>query len=62
VVELRAPASTDDLRAHVANALAGYKVPKFVEVVDELPRLPNGKVMKRFLREQAWTGEDRKIG
>jgi long-chain acyl-CoA synthetase len=62
VVELRAGVSPDDLRLHVAAVLADYKVPKHVEIVDELPRHPNGKVMKRLLREQAWAGEDRKIG
>ena len=29
--------------------------PRF-ELVDELPRDPNGKVLKRLLREQAWAG------
>jgi long-chain acyl-CoA synthetase len=62
VVELRSPASADDLRSHVAQTLADYKVPKHVEVVDELPRLPNGKVMKRMLREQAWAEQEHKIG
>ena len=42
--------------------LADYKVPASVELVDELPRNPNGKVMKRWLREQAWAGHDRQIG
>ena len=27
-----------------------------VEFVDSLPRAPNGKVLKRLLREQHWTG------
>jgi long-chain acyl-CoA synthetase len=62
VVELRSPASADALRSHVAQTLADYKVPKHVEVVDELPRLPNGKVMKRVLREQAWAEQEHKIG
>jgi long-chain acyl-CoA synthetase len=62
VVELRAAATVEALQSHVASALADYKVPKQFEVVDELPRHPNGKVMKRWLREQAWVGEDRKIG
>jgi long-chain acyl-CoA synthetase len=62
VIELRATVEPDDLRSHVAASLADYKVPKQIEIVDELPRHPNGKVMKRVLREQAWAGEDRKIG
>jgi acyl-CoA synthetase (AMP-forming)/AMP-acid ligase II len=31
--------------------LARFKVPKYVEFVDELPRNPSGKVLKRELRE-----------
>ncbi len=62
VVELRSPVAVGELQAHVAASLADFKVPKQFEIVDELPRHPNGKVMKRLLREQAWVGEDRKIG
>ena len=51
-----------ELQAFVQERLADYKVPADVELVDELPRNPNGKVMKRWLREQAWAGHDRPIG
>ena len=33
--------------------MANYKVPKFVEVVDELPLNASGKVLKFELRERA---------
>jgi acyl-CoA synthetase (AMP-forming)/AMP-acid ligase II len=36
-------------REHMAN----YKVPRFVEIVDELPTTASGKVMKFKLRERA---------
>jgi long-chain acyl-CoA synthetase len=62
VVEVRSPVTVDELRSHTAAALADYKVPTEFEFVDELPRHPNGKVMKRFLREQAWAGRDTNIG
>lgn len=39
-----------DLIAHCRERLAAYKVPKTVRVVPELPRNPNGKVLKRHLR------------
>ena len=42
--------------------VADYKVPASWELVAELPRHPNGKVLKRLLREQAWTGRETKIG
>lgn len=39
----------DDLRQHVKQQLAGYKVPRDVVFLDELPRNASGKVMKREL-------------
>jgi len=48
-----ASASEDDLRRHVAQRLAGFKVPVKVWFVDdELPRNPAGKVLKRDLRDR----------
>jgi acyl-CoA synthetase (AMP-forming)/AMP-acid ligase II len=41
--------SEDDLRQHVKQQLAGYKVPRDVVFLDELPRNASGKVMKREL-------------
>jgi long-chain acyl-CoA synthetase len=52
VVEVREPVADDDIRAHVRDRLADYKVPTYVAVVDTLPRDPNGKVLKRLLREE----------
>ena len=31
--------------------LASYQKPKFVEFIDELPKAPTGKILKRILRE-----------
>ena len=43
----------DDVRAHVAARLAGFKVPAHVYFRDEpLPRNPAGKVLKRELRDE----------
>ncbi|HVB91823.1 MAG TPA: AMP-binding protein [Acidimicrobiales bacterium] len=50
LVELRAPVSWEALAAHVRERLADYKVPREWEEVGELPRDPNGKVLKRLLR------------
>ncbi len=41
--------------------LAGYKVPRSVDIVDELPRNPSGKVLKRVLREKYWANESRRV-
>jgi long-chain acyl-CoA synthetase len=43
----------DGVVAYVREHLADYKRPRVVELVDELPRDPNGKVRKPKLRE-AW--------
>jgi len=40
-----------EVRAHVKANLARYKVPKSVTFLDELPRNPTGKVLKRQLRD-----------
>jgi acyl-CoA synthetase (AMP-forming)/AMP-acid ligase II len=42
----------DELIAFCAARLAKFKVPKAVIVIDELPRNPSGKVLKRELRER----------
>jgi len=41
--------SEQDLAAHVKANLAGYKTPREVEFLDELPRNATGKVLKRDL-------------
>jgi long-chain acyl-CoA synthetase len=40
----------DELVAFARGRLAGYKLPRRVEFVEELPRTPTGKVLKRELR------------
>ncbi|HET9739446.1 MAG TPA: long-chain-fatty-acid--CoA ligase [Solirubrobacteraceae bacterium] len=42
----------DDLIAFARERLAGYKLPRSVDFVTELPRTPSGKVLKRELRER----------
>jgi long-chain acyl-CoA synthetase len=42
--------SAEELIAFARERLAGYKVPRSVELVAELPHTPTGKVLKRDLR------------
>ena len=42
----------EDLIEHCTKKLAKFKVPKEVEFIDQLPRNPSGKVLKRKLRAQ----------
>ncbi|MDZ7699364.1 MAG: long-chain fatty acid--CoA ligase [Deltaproteobacteria bacterium] len=41
----------EDIKAWCKEKLAAYKVPKQVELMDELPKSPIGKVLRRKLRE-----------
>ncbi|MFI5046499.1 MAG: long-chain fatty acid--CoA ligase [Acidimicrobiia bacterium] len=56
-VVLRAGATVtpDELIEHCRGLLAKYKTPKAVTIIDELPRNPSGKVLKRELRERTAT-------
>ncbi|TWP36886.1 AMP-binding protein [Leekyejoonella antrihumi] len=53
--------TAEDLIAHCRAHLAGYKCPKRVEFVDELPRTATGKLQKFKLREPYWAGHDRQV-
>ncbi len=64
VVEV-APGQTpsDELAAelmdHARSKLARYMVPRSIDFIAEMPRLPTGKLYKRVLRDAHW--QDRKI-
>ncbi|MEU9123374.1 AMP-binding protein [Streptomyces sp. NPDC048506] len=49
------------VRAHVAERLAGYKVPRAVVFEERLPRDESGKLFKRLLRDPYWAGHQRTI-
>ena len=48
--------SRDELVEFARSRLAGYKLPRSVELVGELPRTPTGKVLKRELRDRRSQG------
>ena len=50
VLESGSEVTPDELRRHCADSLAGFKVPKRVELAAALPRTPSGKLMRRALR------------
>ncbi|AQT81552.1 fatty-acid--CoA ligase [Mycolicibacterium litorale] len=52
----------DQLREFCKSLIGGYKIPRTVEVVDELPLSAAGKVLKRDLRARYWAGFDRSVG
>lgn len=49
------------IRAELGKTLAGYKVPKHIEISRDLPREDSGKIFKRRLRDPYWTKAGRKI-
>ncbi|MCA9883546.1 MAG: AMP-binding protein, partial [Anaerolineae bacterium] len=49
VLKAGATATADDLTAHLQHHLAGYKVPRYIEIVDQLPISGAGKILKREL-------------
>ena len=58
------PGHTVDAASVIAWArqhIAGFKVPKTVDVRPELPRNPTGKVLRRALRAPYWQGRDRQV-
>jgi long-chain acyl-CoA synthetase len=41
--------------------LAGFKIPRSLDFVDELPRSAAGKIQRKRIRDRYWQGRDRKI-
>ena len=50
VLEAGSEVTPDELRRHCGESLAGFKVPKRIELAAALPRTPSGKLMRRALR------------
>ncbi len=51
----------DEIFAFCVENLAGYKRPKTIDFLPELPRDPNGKLYKRKLRDPYWADRDTRI-
>ena len=66
VVQLRpgqdaTPALAEAIIGHAKARLAAFKCPRSVDFVDDLPRLPSGKIQRRLVRTPYWSGRDRQI-
>ncbi len=63
VVVARAGVDVDlaSIQADGRERLAGYKLPRSLELIDELPRNATGKILKRQLRAPYWEGQTRKV-
>jgi acyl-CoA synthetase (AMP-forming)/AMP-acid ligase II len=51
----------EELIAFSREHIAGFKVPKSIDFVEELPRNPSGKILKRELRAPFWEGHDSQV-
>jgi long-chain acyl-CoA synthetase len=66
VVEVVDGAEPDDalvetLRTWCRERLADYKCPRSIDFRDQLPRREDGKLLKRYLRDEYWAGTGRKL-
>jgi long-chain acyl-CoA synthetase len=50
-----------ELISFCSEHLAHFKCPRSVDFVEQLPRLPTGKLYKRLLRDQYWRGHSSSI-
>ncbi|MGQ4618929.1 long-chain-fatty-acid--CoA ligase [Nocardia sp. R7R-8] len=53
--------TAEELRSHCKSEIAGYKAPRSVEFVEQLPLSGAGKVLKRELRAKYWPADDRAV-
>jgi acyl-CoA synthetase (AMP-forming)/AMP-acid ligase II len=61
VLKPGATATADDLIAFARTKIGGFKLPRSVDFMAELPRNATGKFLKRALREPYWQGRDRQV-
>jgi long-chain acyl-CoA synthetase len=66
VVQLKAGIATsedvaEDLITFCRGFLPGFKSPKSIDFVEDLPRLPSGKIQRRVVREPYWAGRSKQI-
>jgi len=54
-------ATKDEIMHFCKQYLARYKAPKSVEFVDSLPKNPQGKILKREIRDKYWAGLKRRV-
>lgn len=54
ILEEAYSATEDEIIEHCKSFLASFKKPKYVEFVNDFPRNPSGKVLKKVLREREW--------
>jgi acyl-CoA synthetase (AMP-forming)/AMP-acid ligase II len=54
--------ATEEMIEFCRDKIAGYKIPRQLQIIQEMPRNPSGKILKKELRKPYWEGIDRSIG
>ncbi len=54
-------ATPEEIMEFCRGKLGRFERPRSVDFVEDLPRNPSGKVLKRFLREPYWVGHPRRV-
>lgn len=62
VLKPGAELNSEQLVDFCRDKIAGYKIPRQVEMINELPRNASGKILKKVLRAPYWAGRDRNVG
>ncbi|WP_152667792.1 AMP-binding enzyme [Aneurinibacillus tyrosinisolvens] len=53
--------TAEEIIHYCVGKLAGYKKPRSVDFINELPRNPSGKILKTVLRDHYWGKQSVKI-
>jgi fatty-acyl-CoA synthase/long-chain acyl-CoA synthetase len=61
VVRKGASLSKEQIIAFAREHLAGYKVPRSISFLDDIPRTGSGKILKRDLRKPFWEGRKSRV-
>ncbi len=61
VVRTGAALSKEQITAFARQSLAGYKVPRSISFMDDIPRTGSGKILKRDLRKPFWAGRASRV-
>jgi acyl-CoA synthetase (AMP-forming)/AMP-acid ligase II len=52
---------SEDVIAFARERIAGFKIPKSIDIIDALPRNASGKILRKDLRAPYWAGRDRQV-
>jgi len=61
VLKPGASVTAEELIGFARGRVAGFKLPKSIDFIAELPRNPSGKILKRELRKPYWEGMSRNV-